>query len=116
MNPPPLPPTSEAKASQLMIALGILFMMTWMGIATLLGGAKLMASLMANASGAASNSAHMAFIGGMIVGQLLSGFAGVPAGLAFFRKSRRKFLIILFIIMLLSGIGLQALSLFLFFE
>jgi hypothetical protein len=89
MNPPALPRRSDAPASGLMTVIGVLFMLGWLGVAFVLGGMSLMASLMANDSGSASSGAHMAFIGGVLGGQILTGLAGIPAGMAFFRKGRR---------------------------
>jgi hypothetical protein len=56
-----------------MTLLGALFMLGWLGVAFVLGAMSLMACLMANDSGSASSGAHMAFIGGVMGGQVLTG-------------------------------------------
>ena len=74
-----------------------------------------MANLMANDSGAASTVQHMALIAGMLVGQALTGAAGIPAGLAFFCSGNRKVLFLLFLGLFIPGAVIQAGVLFFFF-
>jgi hypothetical protein len=61
------------------------------------------ASLMANDSGKASAAEHLSLIVGMLGGQVLAGAAGIPAGLAFFWRGRRKWLLWLFAILFVTG-------------
>jgi hypothetical protein len=93
-----------------MIFLGLAFMALWLAGAFVLGGLKLMASVMANDSGAASPDAHMTLIGGMMAGQVLTGLAGIPAGLAFFWRTWRRRLLWAFGILLIVGVTVQILS------
>lgn len=110
MSDETIAPTTKTGTSPLLVVLGLLFIASWLGVAFMLGLAKLMASLMANDSGAASNEQHMSLIGGMIGGQLLTGFAGIPAGLAFFWRTRRKGLLWTFGVMLAAGVALQVIA------
>lgn len=116
MNPPPIfqPPDQATKGW--LTPLGIIFMVAWLGLACVLGAMSLMACLMANDSGSVSNGVHMAFIVGVMAGQVLTGLAGIPAGLAFFQRTRRKKLLLAFGSMLLIGIVLQVVSFKVFFE
>lgn len=116
MSPPDLPNRTEAPVNGVMIALGIFFMMGWLGVAFVLGGMKLMASLMANDSGSSSGTAHLAFIGAMMTGQVLTGLAGIPAGTAFFLKGKRKRMLWIFAAMFLPGIVIQVSAFALFFK
>ena len=110
------PRNPAAPAGGLMTVIGVLFMVGWLCAAFLLGGAKLLASMMANDSGAASGNAHLAFIGGVMGGQLLTGLAGIPGGLAFFLKGRRKAMILIFLALLVTGIAIQAVAFVSFFR
>lgn len=98
-----------------MIFLGLIFIVLWLAGAFVLGTMKLMASIMANDSGVASADAHMTLIGGMMAGQVLTGLAGIPAGLAFFWRSWRKRLLWTFGLLLIVGLALQILSFTSFF-
>lgn len=93
-----------------MIFLGLAFIGLWLAGAFVLGGLKLMASVMANDSGAASPDTHMTLIGGMMVGQVLTGLAGIPAGLAFFWRTWRRRLLWAFGISFIVGVTVQILS------
>ena len=106
---------AKAGVSVVMVICGILFIALWLCGAAALGMMKMMASLMANDSGAASGDAHMTLIVGMMVGQLLTGLAGIPAGLAFFLRGWRKRLLCTFAIMLVVGILIQVAALWNFF-
>jgi hypothetical protein len=64
---------------------------------------SLMGTLMANDAGGASSDQHMAFVGGMLGGQILAGAAGIPGGLAFFWRSLRKWLWITFATLVVGG-------------
>lgn len=102
-------------SSILMICLGLIFIVLWLAGAFVLGTMKLMASVMANDSGAASPDAHMTLIGGMMAGQILTGLAGIPAGLAFSWRSWRKRLLWTFGALLIVGLAIQILSFTSFF-
>jgi hypothetical protein len=115
MNPEPGTQDSGKSVSIGMIFLGLIFMAFWLAGAFVLGTMKLMASVMANDSGAASADAHMTLIGGMMIGQILTGLAGIPAGLAFFWRSWRKRLLWTFGALLIVGLAIQTLSFTSFF-
>jgi len=104
----PTPQESRKRISLWLVASGIVFIILWLAGAFVLGTMKLMASLMANDSGAASGEEHETLIFGMMGGQLLTGLAGIPAGLAFFWRGWRKRLLWTFLIMLIIGILIQA--------
>ena len=95
-------PSSSAMKPLLVVA-GILFMVLWIAAHCAWAAMALMANLMANDSGAASTDQQMALIVGMLAGQVLAGAAGIPAGLAFFRRGRRKPLLVLFAVLLVAG-------------
>lgn len=86
---------------------GGLFIAIWLAAAVTLGALKLMGGLMANDSGAASGNAHLGLLAGLMGGQLLTGLAGIPAGLAFFWQAKRKVLLWTFAVMLVTGIAVQ---------
>ncbi len=98
--------------SALAVTGGVIFILVWLGGAALLGTLKLMAGLMANDSDAATEGQHLGLLGGVMVGQLLTALAGVPAGLAFFWRNQRRKLLWAFAVMLISGIGIQAGAIF----
>ena len=87
-----------------LIAGGILFILVWGAVWTLLIAMSLMGTLMANDGGAASSENHSAMILGVLISQVLTGLSGIPAGLAFFWRSRRGLMLILFAILLVIGI------------
>ena len=97
------------------VALGILFMILWLGGAFILGAMKLMASVMANDSGSASTNSHLGLIAAVMGGQVISGLAGVPGGLAFFSPGKRKKLWGIFFAMLVGGVLIQGAAIYLFF-
>jgi len=94
--------------SALAVTGGVIFILVWLGGAALLGTLKLMAGLMANDSGTATGGQHLGLLGGVVIGQLLTGLAGIPAGLSFFWRSRRKMLVWAFAVMLVIGLAIQA--------
>ncbi len=100
----------------LLILLGALVAGGWVALHLVWGGLSLMANLMANDSGAASSGSHMMLILGMLAGQVLSGAAGVPAGLAFAWAGRRKLLAGVAAGLLVVGAALQAGVFYLFFR
>jgi hypothetical protein len=107
---------NSSKAPAWLVVLGSLFMILWLGGAFILGAMKLMAGVMANDSGSASADAHLAMIAAVMGGQVISGLAGVPGGLAFFTVGKRKKLWAIFFAMLAAGVGIQAAALYLFFK
>lgn len=115
MNEDPTLQAGKAGVSIMLVICGILFMVLWLCGAAALGMMKLMAGVMANDSGAASNEAHMTLLFGMMGGQLLTGLAGIPAGLAIFWRGWRKRLLWIFAIMLSAGILIQAAAFYQFF-
>ena len=86
---------------------GILFIVLWIIAHLVWAAMAFMGDVMANDSGAGSADKHMTLIFGMIGGQVLSGAAGIPAGLAFFWHSRRKLLLWLFALLFVSGVLVQ---------
>lgn len=101
--------------SSWLVVCGFLFIALWLCGSAALGMMKLMASLMANDSGAASGEEDETLIFGMMGGQLFTGLAGIPAGLAFFWRGLRKRLLWTFLIMLIIGILIQAFAFWNFF-
>lgn len=108
--------SNSPKAPAWLVVLGITFMVLWLGGTFILGAMKLMASVMANDSGSASSNAHLGMIAAVMGGQIVSGLAGVPGGLAFFTVGKRKKLWGIFFAMLIGGVGIQAAALYLFFK
>lgn len=104
-----------SKAPAWLVVLGILFMLLWLGGAFVLGAMKLMASVMANDYGSASADSHLGMIAAVMGGQVISGLAGIPGGLAFFSPGKRKKLWGIFFAMLVGGVLVQAAALYLFF-
>jgi len=100
-------PRSSAGASTLLVILGILFIILWIITHLAWAGLSFMADVMANDSGRAAQDKHLMLIFGMIGGQVLCGAAGVPAGMAFFWRSRRKLLLWLFAILFVAGALIQ---------
>src|SRR4051812_34877011 len=95
-------------AGVLLVCAGVLFMALWIGVHLVWASMSLMGSLMANDSGRATDGAQMVLIFGMLAGQVLAGGAGIPAGLAFFLRGRRKLLLGLFAALFVAGALLQA--------
>ncbi|MFN7561407.1 MAG: hypothetical protein ACK5TH_06480 [Prosthecobacter sp.] len=107
---------ATSKAPAWLVVLGILFMLLWLGGAFVLGAMKLMASVMANDSGSASADSHLGMIAAVMGGQVISGLAGIPGGLAFFSPGKRKKFWGIFFAMLVVGVLVQAAALYLFFS
>lgn len=103
------------KTSKWLVALGVVFMLLWLGGACVLGFMKLIAGVMANDSGSASTDSHLRMITVVMGGQVISGLAGIPGGLAFFSPGKRKKLWGIFFAMLVVGVLVQAAALYLFF-
>ena len=110
-------PSTAAKdgVSVLWLVCGSLFIILWIIGHSAWGMMSLVADLMANDSGSASAGKHMTLIFGMLGGQVLCGAAGIPAGLAFFWRSRRKLLLWLFSILFVVGALIQGGSFYAFF-
>ena len=89
------PPSSKG-ASTALVILGVLFAILWIIAHVAWAGLSFMADVMANDSGRADPNKHMSLIFGMLGGQILAGAAGIPAGLAFFWRGRRKLLLWMF--------------------
>ena len=89
------------------VVCGILFIVFWIIGHLAWAGLSFMADVMANDSGRAAQDKHLMLIFGMIGGQVLCGVAGIPAGLAFFWRSRRKLLLRLFAILFIVGALVQ---------
>ncbi|MFY8215368.1 MAG: hypothetical protein ACOVMP_02055 [Chthoniobacterales bacterium] len=114
-NPSDVPASQPAKFPVWLCLAGIVFMICWIGAFMVLGTAMMMATVMANASGAATTSAHMLFIGGVFFGNLLAGAAGIPGGLAFFLRGRRWMMFWIFAGLLLAGVASVAVGFGIFF-
>jgi len=99
-----------------LILLGVLFIGAWNVVHLAWGSMSLMANLMANDSGAASQAAHLGLIIGMLGGTALSGIAGIPAGLAFFWEGKRKRLLMAFGGLFLTGVACQLVAFRLYFH
>jgi hypothetical protein len=69
-----------------------------------------MATLMANDAGVASADSQVQMVGGVLVGQLATALAGIPAGLAFFWRAARRKLLWGFAVLLVGGIVIQVLA------
>ncbi|MEO6846904.1 MAG: hypothetical protein ABI443_05560 [Chthoniobacterales bacterium] len=95
-NPSPLKRT-------LLVTSGILFIVVWILAHFVWVSMALMANLMANDSGRASSGQHMSLIFGMIAGQILTTGAGIPAGMAFFWRGKRRLLLWIFAITFVVG-------------
>ncbi len=115
MSETPSPTLAKDGVSTGWVVCGILFIILWIIGHIAWAGLSFMADVMANDSGSASADKHMTLIFGMIGGQVLCGAAGVPAGLAFFKRGRRKFLLWLFAILFVVGALIQGGVLYTFF-
>jgi hypothetical protein len=91
----PLPPASPPAlpVSKGWLAGGIIFIVVWLAGHGLWMTLSLIGSVMANDSGRVSNERHETLIFGLLAGQLLAGAAGIPGGLAFFWRKKRKALL-----------------------
>lgn len=88
----------------LRILAGLLLAAIWIAGASLVISLSLMGTLMANDAGTASVGAQTTMVLLVLGGQLLAGVAGLPLGLAFFWRAKRKLLLRIFAGLL--GIGL----------
>ncbi|WP_395746366.1 hypothetical protein [Prosthecobacter sp.] len=112
--PPPIP--VKEGVSTVWVVLGILFIILWIIGHILWAGVSFIADVMANDSGRAPEGVHETLIFGMMGGQLLCGAAGVPAGLAFFWRRKRKLLLWLSALLFLPGALIQGGVLYSFFS
>jgi hypothetical protein len=112
LQPPAVSPADRA----VRVTLGIVFIAVWLGAHLAWAAMALFANLMANDSGAASESAHTSLIVGVLAGQVLAAGAGIPAGLAFFWRARRKPLLWCFAALFGVGALCQAWSFYAFFS
>ncbi len=103
---PPAIPAKEGMSTAWVVC-GILFIVFWIIAHLAWAGLSFMADVMANDSGRASQDKHMTLILGMIGGQVLCGAAGIPAGLAFFWRRKRKLLLWLFALLFVAGALIQ---------
>lgn len=103
-------------ASVFLTVIGITFTAVWILGHVAWGTMALMANVMANDSGRVSTDQHTTLILGVIAGQILSGIAGVPAGLAFFWRKRRKPLLVIFAALFLIGTLCQGRAFYSFFS
>ncbi len=95
------PPSRGVRVA--LVLCGLLFAGLWVAGHIVWASMSLIGTLMANDAGSASGDAHMAFMGSMLGGQMMAGAAGIPGGLAFFWRSLRKWLWILFAALFVSG-------------
>lgn len=109
-----LPPRSPVRTA-LLVSGGILFCGVWMLFHVVWAYMAFVANVMANDSGRATGGQQMWLIGGMFAGQVLAGAAGIPAGLAFFWRGRRKRLLVTFVAVFLTGVLCQGIAFFSFF-
>ena len=107
MSEAPSPTVAQDGVSTGWVVCGILFIVFWIIGHLAWGAMSFIADVMANDSGRAAQDKHLMLIFGMIGGQVLCGAAGVPAGLAFFWKSRRKLLLKLFAVLFVVGALIQ---------
>lgn len=104
----PMESPAPSKAHRaLLVALGVAVAIAWIGAACLLVVLSFGATLMANDSGSAPQSTHMALILGAFGGQALTALAGLPLGAAVFWAGRRRFLLRLFAGLLALGLAAQ---------
>jgi hypothetical protein len=112
---PSVPAAKEGVSVPWMIC-GILFIVLWIIAHLVWAGLAFMADVMANDSGKADPDKHMMLIFGVMGGQVLCGAAGIPAGLAFFWRRRRKLLLWLFALLFVVGALIQGGAFYSFFS
>lgn len=110
----PLPARPPVKTA-LLVSGGVLFTVLWILAHVVWAYMAFIANVMANDSGRATGEQQMWLIGGMFAGQVLAGAAGIPAGLAFFWRGRRKRLLGIFAAVFLAGVLCQGIAFFHFF-
>ncbi len=103
-------------ASTALVVSGILFMICWIIAHLAWAGASFMATAMANDSGRIAEARHMSLILGVMGGQVLCGAAGIPAGMAFFWRRRRKLLLWVFAVLFVVGALIQGGIVYSFFS
>jgi hypothetical protein len=113
-DPSPQSEVSPAVSTLLVIG-GIVFICVWIAAHLIWASMALMGGLMANDAGAASSDQHSGLILGMLAGQVLAGGAGIPGGLAFFWRGKRKLLWGLFALFFVIGGLCQAWAFYSFF-
>lgn len=106
----------KKKPSALGVACGIVFIVLWLTGSFGLGFACVMSGIMANDSGRASDGAHMLLILCILIGNIVIGLAGIPAGIVFFLSGKRKALLLAFLLMILGGVGIIIVSVGAFFH
>jgi hypothetical protein len=99
---------NSATRTGFLIVLGVAFTAVWLALHFVWASLAMMGGLMANDAGRATGDEHMALILGVLAGQIIAGAAGIPAGLAFFWRSRRKLLLGIFLAAFLTGALCQA--------
>ncbi|TDU72957.1 hypothetical protein EI77_01423 [Prosthecobacter fusiformis] len=107
MSESSLPPSSVpqvAPVSPVLIVVGILFIVGWILVSITVVAMSLMGTLMANDSSAASTDSHSALILGVLVSQIITGISGIPGGLAFFWRTKRRLMVLLFIGLFVLGV------------
>ena len=109
-------PPSPKGTSALLVILGVLFAILWLMVHVAWAGLSFVADVMANDSGRADPNQHMSLICGMLGGQILAGAAGIPAGLAFFWRGRRKILLWMFAFLFVIGALIQGSVFYSFFS
>ena len=110
-------PTTAGKDgfSTVWLVCGIVFIVLWIIGHLAWAGLAFIANVMANDSGRATENQATMLIFGMLGGQVICGAAGVPAGLAFFMRGRRKFLLWLFVGLFVAGALIQVSVFYSFF-
>lgn len=101
------PATAKESVSVVGVVCGILFIVLWIIVHLAWAGLAFMADVMANDSGKVPEGKHMMLIFGVMGGQVLCGAAGIPAGLAFFWRRRRKLLLWVFALLFVAGALIQ---------
>jgi hypothetical protein len=96
-------PRASSSAQIALVIAGVSFAIIWIAAHVVWASLSLMAGLMANDAGAASTNQHLTLIVGMLLGQALAALAGIPAGLAFFWRERRKRLLLAFGALFIAG-------------
>lgn len=116
MSEAPSVPAAKDGVSVPWMICGILFIVLWIIAHLAWAGLAFIADVMANDSGKASSDQAAMLIFGMLGGQVLCGAAGIPAGLAFFLRGKRKLLLWLFAFLFVAGALIQAGVFYSFFE
>jgi len=110
------PPKRSFVLTIILVVAGLIFSVVWIYAHIVWATMSAMASMMANDSGKSSMGAWGGLIGGMLMGQVIAGSAGIPGGLAFFWRGRRRLLILLFLILFIVGALCQVWSFHNFFS